>query len=126
MPNGGAPGRYALGQFGEAGEHPGRCAHYLKNGSITAARTQRQQQHRQSDIATVLHRKTRSAVDEDTATIAVAVYDLDRIADRLAATADYQTLTALIAADLQLHRINPHPGAKYTDHEPTPLSRTTT
>jgi hypothetical protein len=47
----------------------------------------------------------RTVVDKDTADIAVAVYDLDRTAHSLPATADYQTLTNLIAADLQPHRI---------------------
>ena len=56
-------------------------------------------------IAKVLHRKIRAAVDPTTADIAVAVYDLDEIAVRLADGADYDGLTALIAADLSPARL---------------------
>jgi hypothetical protein len=44
-------------------------------------------------------------VDPTTADIAVRVYDLDEIAARLAATADYNGLTTLLAADLAPERI---------------------
>ncbi|GGL92903.1 hypothetical protein [Micromonospora yangpuensis] len=81
--------------------------------SIDAARTQLRREHRDRAIATVLRRKIRTAVDPRTATIAVHVYDLDEIAARLAATADYDGLTNLIAADLTPTRIatsgTPHP-----------------
>ena len=53
----------------------------------------------------MLHRKIRAAVDPLTADIALAVYDLDEIADRLADRADYDTLTALISADLAPARL---------------------
>ncbi|MEU4643292.1 hypothetical protein [Micromonospora sp. NPDC023814] len=48
----------------------------------------------------MLHRKIRAAVDPTTADVAVQVYDLDEIAARLAATADHDGLTSLLAADL--------------------------
>lgn len=73
--------------------------------SLDAARAEVRRERRQSAISKVLHRKIRSAVDPTTADIAVAVYDLDEIADRLAAGADYDGLTSMIAADLAPERI---------------------
>ncbi|WP_433211248.1 hypothetical protein ACQP00_50120 [Dactylosporangium sp. CS-047395] len=73
--------------------------------SIAAARAEKRKEQRTAAIAKVLHRKIRSAVDPKTADIAVAVYDLDEIAVRLADGADYDGLTALIAADLAPARL---------------------
>ncbi|GGM28970.1 hypothetical protein GCM10011608_12100 [Micromonospora sonchi] len=73
--------------------------------SMTAARAAIARERRDAAIATVLHRKIRAAVDPTTADIAVRVYDLNEIATRLAATADYNELTALLAADLAPERI---------------------
>ncbi|MFB9416039.1 hypothetical protein ACFFSQ_48740, partial [Dactylosporangium matsuzakiense] len=73
--------------------------------SIAAAKAEKRKEQRTSAIAKVLHRKIRSAVDPSTADIAVAVYDLDEIAVRLADGADYEGLTALIAADLAPARL---------------------
>ncbi|WP_432832147.1 hypothetical protein [Dactylosporangium sp. CA-092794] len=73
--------------------------------SIAAAKAEKRKEQRTSAIAKVLHRKIRSAVDPTTADIAVAVYDLDEIAVRLADGADYDGLTALIAADLAPARL---------------------
>ncbi|MGC4864669.1 hypothetical protein ACLQ3B_04440 [Micromonospora sp. DT53] len=73
--------------------------------SLTAARTAIARRRRDAAIAKVLHRKIRTAVDPTTADIAVHVYDLDEIAARLAATADYNGLTMLLAADLVPERI---------------------
>jgi hypothetical protein len=73
--------------------------------SIAAARAEVRRERRTSAISKVLHRKIRSAVDPTTADIAVAVYDLDEIAVRLADGADYDGLTALIAADLTPARL---------------------
>ncbi|BCB87858.1 hypothetical protein [Phytohabitans suffuscus] len=74
-------------------------------GSIAAARGETRRDRRQRAIAKVLHRKIRSAVDPKTADIALAVYDLDEIAARLARRADYDGLTDLIAADLAPARL---------------------
>src|SRR5262245_58745023 len=52
--------------------------------SLAAAREEIRWERRQSAISKVLHRKIRKAVDPSTADIAVAVYDLDEIATRLA------------------------------------------
>ena len=68
--------------------------------SLKAARATIAREHRHQAIATVLHRKIRKAVDPATADIAVQVYDLDEIAARLTAAADYHGLTTLLAADL--------------------------
>src|SRR5262249_14146487 len=80
--------------------------------SREAARTERHTGRRNAAIAKVLHRKIRAAVDPTTADIAVAVYDLDTIAARLTAEADYPGLTALVAADLAPARLaSPHTDA---------------
>ncbi|MGW3890468.1 hypothetical protein ACWD69_17410 [Micromonospora chokoriensis] len=73
--------------------------------SLTAARAAIARRQRETAIAEVLHRKIRAAVDPTTADIAIRVYDLDEIAARLAATADYNLLTTLLAADLAPERI---------------------
>jgi hypothetical protein len=79
--------------------------------SIAAARAEKHWERRHSAISKVLHRKIRSAVDPATADIAVAVYDLDEIASRLTSNADYEGLTALIAADLAPARLGVDSGA---------------
>ncbi|MGC4815076.1 hypothetical protein ACLQ29_31560 [Micromonospora sp. DT228] len=73
--------------------------------SLTAARTAIARRRRDAAIAKVLHRKIRTAVNPTTADIAVHVYDVDEIAARLAATADYNGLTGLLAADLAPERL---------------------
>jgi hypothetical protein len=75
--------------------------------SLAAARAEIRRERRQAAIAKVLHRKIRAAVDPKTADIAIAVYDLDEIAARLADRADYDGLTTLIAADLAPERLAP-------------------
>ncbi|SCF10354.1 Protein of unknown function [Micromonospora purpureochromogenes] len=74
-------------------------------GSLDAARAQIRAERRQAALSKVLHRKISRALDPTTADIAVAVYDLDEIARRLAEQADYDGLTALIAADLAPARV---------------------
>ncbi|MGW4462683.1 hypothetical protein [Micromonospora sp. NPDC004704] len=74
-------------------------------GSLDAARVQVRTERRQAALSKVLRRKIRRALDGTTADIAVAVYDLDEIARRLAERADYDGLTALIAADLAPARV---------------------
>ncbi|WP_203924756.1 DUF2637 domain-containing protein [Rugosimonospora africana] len=74
-------------------------------GSLATAGEQLRQQRRRRAIARVVHRKIRTAVDPATANIAVAVYDMAQIAARLADSADYGTLTALITADLAPTRL---------------------
>lgn len=74
-------------------------------GSLDAARAQIRAERRQTALRKVLRRKISRALDATTADIALAVYDLDEIAQRLAEQADYDGLTALIAADLAPARV---------------------
>ncbi|MEU8299597.1 hypothetical protein AB0C04_20240 [Micromonospora sp. NPDC048909] len=74
-------------------------------GSLDAARAQIRAERRQAALSRVLRRKISRALDATTADIAVAVYDLDEIARRLAEQADYDGLTELIAADLAPARV---------------------
>jgi hypothetical protein len=80
--------------------------------SLAAARAEVRRERRQAAISKVLHRKIRSAVDPTTADIALAVYDLDEIATRLADNADYAGLTSLIAADLAPERLAVPPASR--------------
>ncbi|WP_327023018.1 hypothetical protein [Micromonospora sp. NBC_01739] len=73
--------------------------------SLRAAQTTIDREHRHQAIAAVLRRKIRKAVDPATADIAIHLYDLDEIAKRLTASADYAGLTTLLAADLAPERI---------------------
>jgi hypothetical protein len=84
-------------------------------GSLRAAGQAVQVERRTTSISKVLHRKIRSAVDARTADIAVSVYDLDEVATRLKANADYDHLTALIAADLSPDRLTGQAPAKSPD-----------
>jgi hypothetical protein len=101
-------------------EHPELGLH----GSINAIAEARRKAAQRKSIAEVLHRKIRASVgDGTTADIATAVYDMDEVAARLADTADYDGLTALIAADLMPARIAGVVDAEVIDVEPvkTPL-----
>lgn len=90
------------------------------HGSLEAAAAARRTAARRAAISKVLHRKIRAAVDPTTADIAVAVYDLDEVAIRLAAGADYDGLTALIGADLLPTRLAPvtTAGSTVVEREP--------
>ena len=88
--------------------------------SLAAARAEIRWERRHSAISKVLHRKIRSAVDPATADIAVAVYDLDEIASRLTGNADYEGLTALIAADLAPARLGVDSGQSGIDSGQSP------
>jgi hypothetical protein len=88
-------------------------------GSLDAARAAQRVERRQAAIATALRRKLTAAVDPLTAEIATATFDLDEIAARLAAGADYDGLTALIATDLAPNRLTGGKPAR------TPSARTT-
>jgi hypothetical protein len=81
-------------------------------GSLAAARTAVRTERRQAAIAALLRRKLAAGRDPLAAEIAVTVYDLDLIAGRLAAGADYDGLTALIAADLTPARLADHGGGE--------------
>ncbi|MEJ3745185.1 hypothetical protein WEI85_18045 [Actinomycetes bacterium KLBMP 9797] len=74
-------------------------------GSLDAARAEARRERRRAAISKVLHRKIRAVVDPLTADIATATYDLDEVATRLAAGADYDNLTSLIGTDLHPTRL---------------------
>jgi len=78
-------------------------------GSLTEARLQMRAERRRTAIAHAMETRLRKALDADTAAIAVATYDLDAIAERIAASADYERVATLVAADLCPERItSPH------------------
>jgi hypothetical protein len=77
--------------------------------SLAAARTAVHTERRQAAIAELLRRKMTQGADRLAGQIAVTVYDLDTIAARLAAAADYDGLTALLAADLTPDRLTTAP-----------------
>lgn len=68
--------------------------------SLAAAREQVRVERREAAISTALRDLIGGAANPTMAQIAVHTYDLDEIAARLAAGADYDGLTALLAADL--------------------------
>ncbi len=70
------------------------------HGALRAAIEQVRAERRRAAIAKALHKKLSTGLDQVSATIAVHTYDLDRIAAGLADGADYDGLTALLAADL--------------------------
>lgn len=73
--------------------------------SLAAAREAMRTERRQAAVAALLRRKLAEGRDELAAEIAVSVYDLDEVAARLAAGADYDGLAALLAADLTPDRL---------------------
>jgi hypothetical protein len=75
--------------------------------SLDAARAHVDRTRRLRAIARVMRQEMRTKTDADSAEIALAVYDLERIAARLADEADYDGLTALLAADLAPARLAP-------------------
>ncbi|MFI2663417.1 hypothetical protein [Micromonospora carbonacea] len=81
--------------------------------SLRHARAAATRERRNAAIAKVLHRKIRAALDTTSADIAVRVYDLDEVAARLTATADYNELTNLLATDLTPGRIITADNANY-------------
>ncbi|WP_020522396.1 hypothetical protein [Catelliglobosispora koreensis] len=70
------------------------------HGSLEAAADADRLERRQTAIAKALKDSLAKSVDPATAAIAVATFDLDQIAARLAAEADYDGLTALIGAKM--------------------------
>lgn len=69
-------------------------------GSLEQATADKRRTIREATIAAILRQKLKAAKDPLTAQLAVTVFDLDEIAQRLTRTADYAGLTAMIAADL--------------------------
>jgi hypothetical protein len=71
-----------------------------RQGSLDAAAAEERAERRETAIAQLLRRKLTAGRDPLAAEIAVTTYDLTTIASRLAAAADYDGLTKLLAADL--------------------------
>lgn len=69
-------------------------------GSLAAADAAVRAERRQRALSKVLHAKIRQAAGPAAADIAVGVYDLDQVAARLRRDADYDELTAIIAAEV--------------------------
>lgn len=81
------------------------------HGSIMQAAKETRDERKHATIAKLLRTKLAKDKDPLAAEMAVAVYDLDQIAVRLAAEADYDGLAALIAVDL-------HPDRMLNDRPP--------
>lgn len=75
------------------------------HGSLVAAARAIRDEQRHAAIRKVLHEQIRAAADPASADIAVAVYDLDQIAVRIAAEADYDGLATLIGGKLDPGRV---------------------
>lgn len=78
-----------------------------RQGSLAAARAEVKTERRQAAISAALRERITKQMGEGLAEIAVQTYDLDEIAKRLAEQADYDRLTAIIAADLLPERVAP-------------------
>ena len=92
-------------------------------GSLFHAERAMRRDRRLKGISRVLAKKIRKAVDPVTASIAINVYDLDRIAEELERQADYVGLTDLIAADLLPSRIAAHQTVKVESIVGNPVGR---
>ncbi|MFI7608856.1 hypothetical protein ACIBTV_27600 [Micromonospora sp. NPDC049366] len=73
--------------------------------SLAAAVAEVAAERRTAAIGTALRRRITAGVDPTMATIAVHTYDLDRVAQGIADSADYPALTGLLAAELTPGRI---------------------
>jgi hypothetical protein len=74
-------------------------------GSLEAALVTMRREKRNAALAGALHTRIRAAVSKDMADIAVLTYDMDDVAHRLRAGADYDGLTALLGSELTAERM---------------------
>jgi len=74
-------------------------------GSLEAALITLRRQKRNAALADALRRRIRHAVGTDLADIAVLTFDMDEVAHRLRAGADYDGLTALLGSELTAERV---------------------
>ena len=74
-------------------------------GSLEAALITMRRQKRNAALAEALRTRIRAAVGKDLADIAVLTFDMDEVADRLRAGADYDGLTALLGNELTADRV---------------------
>ena len=85
-------------------------------GSLEAASIVRREHQRDAALAHVLRTRIRTVAGKKMAEIAVLTYDIDQVARRLRAAADYDGLTALLANELTaehlLHAHDDHTAAR--------------
>lgn len=102
-------------------------------GSLHAARAEVAAERRRATIAKALRRKLSEGLDPLAAEIAVASYDLDRIAVGLASRADHDQMVTLLAADLdpghltgdvETKRRSKRPQRPVTETTPAPVTVT--
>lgn len=87
--------------------------------SLDQATAQVHRERRNRALARVLTRRLRAQLGRDMARTAVLTYDMDEIASRLSASADYDGLTDLIARDLTPAKLTGKP-AKQPPRRPLP------
>jgi hypothetical protein len=122
---------YGVWQWVRHPAHTARARHLAlrspalgKFGSLTAAGEQVRAERRAAAISSALRTRIAAHVDPTMATIAVNTYDLDTIAARLAAGADYAGLTALLADELMPTKLHT-PTAVSTPARVQPVSTAT-
>ncbi|GLL08025.1 hypothetical protein [Dactylosporangium matsuzakiense] len=76
-----------------------------RNGSLEAAHIVRRRRRRNAALEAALHTRIRAAVGRRMADIAALTYDMDEVARRVRADADYDGLTALLTSELTATRI---------------------
>ncbi|MGI5213349.1 hypothetical protein [Plantactinospora sp. CA-290183] len=74
-------------------------------GSLEAAIIVRRRERRDAALADVLRARIKAAAGKEMADIAVLTYDMDQVARRLRTNADYDGLTALLAAELTAEHV---------------------
>jgi hypothetical protein len=74
-------------------------------GSLEAAIIVRRRERRDAALADVLRARIQTATGKQMADIAVLTYDMNEVARRLRASADYDGLTALLAAELTAEHV---------------------
>jgi hypothetical protein len=77
-------------------------------GSLEAALIVTRQEKRNTALAEALQKRLKKTVGKDMAEIAILTYDMDEVAERLRAGADYDGLTAILADELSAVRVSGH------------------
>jgi hypothetical protein len=79
------------------------------SGSLEAALLVRHRERRNAALAAALRTRIRAAAGKRMADIAALTYDMDEVARRLRADADYTGLTALLGRELTAEYLNASP-----------------